>query len=105
MPNIKKQIAIGAGAHSRAPSPASISQKRHLGIEAAPVIMFLRNSRWPGASIITYCRFVWNRDLRGVVGDVLVALPGWRASMRLAPFERHAAPLGNGAQVFNLPPS
>ena len=41
----------------------------------APVIMFFKNSLWPGASMITYCRSRRaKRNLRRIDGDVLLLL-------------------------------
>ena len=64
--------------------------------------MLRRNSAWPGASISTMSRDGGaEADLAGVERDALVAL-GLQRIEQERPFERHAAPLADGLERFEL---
>src|SRR5258706_6740614 len=51
---------------------------------AAPVIMFFRNSLWPGASMITYCRLSVRNQICAVSMVMFWSRSDWRASIKLA---------------------
>ena len=64
--------------------------------------MFLTNSLWPGASMMTYSRLGGAEpDLARVDGDVLVAL-GLQRVHEVGELERHAAPLRDRDELFVL---